>query len=193
MATEAPAHSILRGIGLLARFSRDGFAQFGDTPQAFVNSLAPMLALPLAFAVPSLLGGAGFGAMADILASVVALLAPAVLSHTLARLWGREALWLRYIVAFNWMQAAFTLAMIIALYAFTSSLAGGLRDLSAVLLPSLSFTIYWLTLYWFLTRNGLQLSRLRTTLAVVALNFVTGMLVLGPRLLAWAPAGTPGP
>ncbi len=191
MTDARPAGSILQGILLLAKFDRNGFGHFGDTPQAFVNSLAPMLAFPLAFAVPSLLAGAGLGAMADFLASVVALLAPAVLSHAFARWWRREALWLRYIIAFNWCQSAFTLVMIIVLYAFGSSMPGGLHTLSAVLLPSVAFTLYWLALYWFLTRNGLQLSRLRTTLAVLCLNFVTGALVLGPRLVAWAPAAAP--
>jgi hypothetical protein len=181
-----PAGGILRGIAMLARFDRDGFAQFGATPQAFVNSLAPMLGFPLAFSVPAVLGGAGRVALADFLGSVVALLAPAVLSHAFARLWGREALWLRYIVAFNWLQAAFTLVMILALYAMAGGVPGGV-NLAAVLLPALVLTCYWLALYWFMTRHGLQLSRLRTTLAVVVMNFLTGMLVLGPRLFAAAP------
>src|SRR5437879_3217918 len=144
-----PKGNILLGIARLARFSRDGFEQFGATPQAFVNSLAPMLAFPLAFAVPTVLAGAGRAALVDFLASVVALLAPAVMSHAFARHWGREALWLRYIVAFNWCQSAFTLVMIVALYAFTG-IPGGL-NLAGVLLPALALTCYWLALYWFMT------------------------------------------
>ncbi len=143
----APAIArILLGIARLARFNRDGFAQFGDTPQAFVNSLAPMLAFPLAFVVPAVIGGAGVAALVDFLASVVALLAPAVMSHAFAQAWGREALWLRYIVAFNWLQSAFTLVMVVALYAVAGTAPGGLNR-AGFMLPAFMFTCYWLALY----------------------------------------------
>lgn len=187
---EGPVGRVIRGVSLLARFRIEGLTTFGHTPQAFINSLAPMLGFSLAFTVPTLQDGAGWKALADFLASVVGLLAPAVMSYGFARLWRRDVLWLRYITAFNWMQAAVTLAMLPVLYGI-GSLAGP-NGRAVVLLPAFAATCYWLSLYWFLTRCGLELSRLRTTVAVFTMNFATGLLVLGPRALALA-AAVPGP
>ena len=43
-------------------------------------------------------------AIAEFPATLCVLLAPSVMSYELARLWGRDAFWNRYIVAFNWCQ-----------------------------------------------------------------------------------------
>lgn len=108
--------SVLRGMFRLATFHPDGFAQFGDTRQAFLNSLAPLLAFPIVGTALLLVTGGGGNALGDLLGTVVALLAPAVVSHALAVRWGREAFWLRYAVAFNWCQWAvplFAVALVV--------------------------------------------------------------------------------
>lgn len=182
----APAAArILAGVLRLARFRRDGLDCFVATPQAFLNSLAPMLAFPLAFSLPALIAGAGMQAVTELLATLVTLLAPAVLTHALARRWHREPLWLRMAVALNWMQAAFTVAMILLLYAGLR-LGGDLAEPAPppLLLPALAAVCYWLALIWFLFRRGLELTRLRATIAVVAVNLITGLLLLLPQAIA---------
>ena len=59
---------------------------------------------PLVGGALMLLGGGGLDALSDLLATLCALLAPPVLSFEVARLWGREAAWLRFATAFNWCQ-----------------------------------------------------------------------------------------
>src|SRR5262245_55634138 len=88
--------SIVVGVMRLARGRVDGFQQFGATRDSFLASLAPLLAFPLVGGVLMLAGGGGLSALADVLATVCALVAPPVLSYEVARLWGREAAWLRF-------------------------------------------------------------------------------------------------
>ena len=51
-----------------------------------------------------LLRGGGPAALTDLLATLAVLLAPAVVSFELARVWRREHAWLRFATAFNWCQ-----------------------------------------------------------------------------------------
>ena len=80
--------NIVVGIMRLARGRADGLLHFGATREAFLVSLAPLVALPLAL---KLLGGGGGNSLSYLLATLCALLAPPVLSFEVARLWGREA------------------------------------------------------------------------------------------------------
>ncbi|HEX3405465.1 MAG TPA: hypothetical protein VHT74_34585, partial [Acetobacteraceae bacterium] len=101
-----PRGSIVVGIMRLARGRADGMLQFGTTREAFLSSLAPLIAFPLVGGVLMLLGGGGFTALSDLFATLCALVAPPVLSFEVARLWGRQAAWLRFATAFNWCQWA---------------------------------------------------------------------------------------
>ena len=93
--------SIWGGMARLARFRADGFAAFANTPQAVLNSLAPLLAFPLVGAVIGLSGGQGLAAAVDFLATIVALVAPLVITHAFAARWGRLADWPRFAAASN--------------------------------------------------------------------------------------------
>ena len=64
--------------------------------------------------MPEALSGAFRAAAMRILVSLVLLLAPAVLSHAVARVVrADDRLWLRYMVALNWCQAVFSLVMVL--------------------------------------------------------------------------------
>ena len=76
----SPLASIVLGIVRLARGRADGIRQFGATRDAFLASLAPLIAFPLVGGALMLLGGGGLGALSDLLATLCALLAPPVLS-----------------------------------------------------------------------------------------------------------------
>jgi hypothetical protein len=176
--------SVLRGIALLARFRVEGFAEFRATPGGFLNSLAPMLAFPLVGGVILLIDGAVRDGLENIFASLVALLAPAVLSEFLALLWRRETLWLRYVIAYNWLQSLMTLLAVLLVGAMLSAIAAGSALISPLSLLTLVLTGYWLALCWFLISRGLGVVWWRAVGAVIFINLCTGVLVILPRLAA---------
>jgi hypothetical protein len=176
----------VRGVALLARGRAAGLAEFAGTREAFLASLAPLIAFPLVGAGLIMASGQPVAAASDFLATLCALLVPPVLSHMLAERWERAEAWLRYAVAFNWCQWAIpvvavglmsVLALAVGL-GFPSGIAG-----AVVLLLLLA---YGLWLHWFLAVHGLHLSGARAALLVVVVNVGTGLLVLAPHLLGFA-------
>lgn len=182
-ATEV-APSVLRGFAYLARFRREGFAYFAGTNVAMLNSLAPLIAFPLVGGALMLLRGGGIGAASDLLATVVALLAPLLIAHALAGRWGREDAWLRYAAAFNWCQWALPAAAVLLLVVLgiVMRVTGMSQNVAAVAFLA-GLVGYGLALHYFLARHGLGLSAGRSVACVAAMNLGTGLLVLGPRLL----------
>ncbi|HVB66477.1 MAG TPA: hypothetical protein VNE67_01310, partial [Acetobacteraceae bacterium] len=102
----------------------------------------------------------------------------------LAKLWRRQALWLRYATALNWSQWVIPVLASVLLLVGYPLLAAALSDRLALGLVGIAIGGYALWLHWFIARHGLSLSRLRAVVLVVVVNVVTGVLVLGPRLLA---------
>lgn len=181
--------SLIVGIARLARFRADGFAFVPATPQAVANSLAPLLAFPLVSAGLLLAEGELREALSQLLATMIALLAPLVVSHNLAVRWGKEQAWYRYAAAVNWCQWALP-AMFLAL----RITAGVLAMLGLGLGPSImlgALVLYGIALHWFLARRGLDLSRGRTLLLIAAADVTTSLLVLGPHILAQILSDTP--
>jgi hypothetical protein len=176
--------SILRGIVLVARGRPAGINLFAGTREGFLASLAPLVAFPLVGTLLLLVEGQGVPALTDLLATIAVLLAPPVLSFELARLWGRQALWLRFATAFNWCQWLLPLLASVLLIVLSLLLQLGLPENGAVVALGLCLGGYALWLHWFLARHGLALSRLRAALLVLGVNFGTALLVLAPRLLA---------
>ncbi len=184
-----PRGTLVRGILLLARGRAEGLEQFGYTPQAFLTSLAPLLAVPVAGYLLLALSGGGphrgeAGALVDLLGTVCALLAPAVLSFELARRWGRQALWLRYATALNWTQWVLPLLTSVLLLGVYPLLAALVSPQIGLGLIGITIAGYALWLHWFIARTGLALDGGRAALLVIVVNLITGLLVLGPRLLA---------
>jgi hypothetical protein len=175
--------SIVVGVMRLARGRVDGFQQFGATREAFLASLAPLVAFPLVGGVLMLLGGGGMTALADLFATICALVAPPVLSFEVARLWGRQAAWLRFATAFNWCQWAIPVLGSLLLLLLGVLVVLGLPRPIARVAVVLGLVVYGLWLHWFLARHGLGLSRLRALLLVLAVNAVTVLIVMGPRVL----------
>ena len=83
----------LRGIFLLATWRREGMANFADTRQGFLNSLAPLLALPLVGFLLLAAQGQFVAALSNLLLAVVVLLGPLMASQAIARWWRRDAGW----------------------------------------------------------------------------------------------------
>jgi hypothetical protein len=176
--------SIVLGIVRLARGRPDGMQQFGATRDAFLASLAPLIAFPLVGGMLMLLGGGGLNAVSDLLATLCALVAPLVLSFEVARLWRRQQFWLRFATAFNWCQWVIPIVGSVLLLVFGLLAALGLPRATARIGVLLGLLSYALWLHWFLARHGLGLSGPRALLLVLAVNLTTAMLVVGPRVIA---------
>ncbi|MBV9656162.1 MAG: hypothetical protein JOZ42_16525 [Acetobacteraceae bacterium] len=175
--------SVLRGVALLGTGRPAGLRQFGGSSQSFLASLAPLIAFPAVFAVLEAAQGNNEAALRRLLGSACVLLSPPVLSHAVARFWGRDAAWLRFATAFNWCQWAIPAAASLLFLAIDAWMALGLpRD------PAASFILYGLMAYalwlhWFLMRHGLQLSALRAAAGTAFVNLGTGLLFVGPGLI----------
>lgn len=184
MSDAPPRRSVIRGVFRLARFQPVGFAEFGATRQAFLNSLAPLIAFPLVGGALMLLSGGGLGVLTDLLATLIALIAPAVIAATLAERWQRGEWWPRYAVAFNWSQWAVPVVALALLMAVGVLRRMGLGEQPAAIAVLFAIAAYGISLHWFLARHGLGLSVGRTTLLVIAINLGTVALVMAPRFVA---------
>jgi hypothetical protein len=178
----------LAGILLLARGRADGLAMFADSPNAFLASLAPLVAFPLVGAGLMLASGQGLEAVTDFLEVICALLTPAVLSELMARLWGRAEAWLRFATAFNWCQWIMPAALMALLLVFGVARQLGVPDRLAAMGAIGGLAAYALWLHWFLARRGLALSGWRAAGLVLGVNLGTLAVLLAPRLVLMAMA-----
>jgi hypothetical protein len=182
-AKPQPRFGIIRGIARLACGRADGLAQFAGTRQAFLASLFPLIAFPVLGELLVALRG-DVPSLTDLLATLCALLAPPVLSFSIARHWGREALWPRFATAFNWCQWAIPAIAFLLLLAVSVLISLGMPNETAGHLWILSLAGYGVWLHWFLARRALNLSVIRAVVLVVVVNAATVALVMGPLLVA---------
>jgi len=171
-------------MALIARGRPQGLNCFRDTSQAFLFSLAPGLGILAGAVIEGLAEGAGMSGIDEIPGTLCVLLAPSVLSYELARYWGREAFWNRYIVAFNWCQWLLPAIAFLGIIGLAFARLAGIDGQSGlrVLLVCLAGYAVWLN--WFLARHGLALGVWRAAGLVVAVNLGTMAIILGPTLLA---------
>lgn len=176
--------NIARGILLLARFDPAGFAEFGDRPSDFLNSLAPLLAFSLVALGLRAVAGYGLAALDDFLMTLVAVLTPAVLTYELARRWSRQSHWVRYATALTWshwiilvvLMAALSLAVV--LYGAGMSVDGASRG------AMLAVIAYEIPFHWFLARRGLDLARWRAAVLVLLVEVGTYIATFAPLVLS---------
>ena len=173
----------LIGAALLARGRPEGMARFGATPQAFLASLAPMVAFPLVGFLILLGSGRGLLGFSALLVSLVAQLAPPVLSYALAAQWGRADRWLRYATAFNWCQWAIPAVALGMMVGLQVGMSFGLGESAAFRLLGVGLIGYGLWLNWLLARHGLALSPGRAAALVALVNVGAVGLLLAPGLI----------
>jgi hypothetical protein len=174
---------IAGGMLRLALFRAEGMAGFPDSTQGFLNSFAPMVALTLVGAFLVAMGGELGLALESLSSTIVAMLAQPVISHWLARRWGREAPWLRYATAVNWCQWAPMLAIFVLMPLVQIAIGFGFTPEVAAVLLIVVLLAYAMALSWFLARVGLGVSRWRAALLVVVVHAVIAVIVEGPLLL----------
>lgn len=171
------------GVARVALGRADGLQRFDGTVQSFLTSLAPLIAFPLAGALIELLRAGLLPALSLILVTLVAQLAPPVLSHALAVRWGREHLWLHYATAYNWCYWALPAVLAVLMVVFGMATGAGLPQMVGAQGVVVGLAAYSLWLHWFLARHALALSRAKAALVVVAVNVGTIILAFGPGLL----------
>ncbi|MBV8915674.1 MAG: hypothetical protein JOZ05_21880 [Acetobacteraceae bacterium] len=172
------------GVWRVARGRADGMLRFGGTTQSFLASLAPLIAFPLVGAMLVLLREGLLPALSLLAVTIIAQLAPPVLSHALAQRWGREHLWLHYGTAYNWCYWAIPVVATLLMTLFGTGLRAGLPPDVAIQGFFVALAAYSLWLHWFIARHGLSLTRWRAALLVVLVNGGTLLLAFGPNLLA---------
>ncbi len=175
--------NLLRGIFEVAIGRASGLEKFAATPRHFLLSLYVLLTVP-ALSALVLAAKRGLGdALSILLLLVCALLAPAVISHFIARLWGREALWLRFATVFNWSRFAIV-TVFAGMLALTVVLVGvGVSSDGAAEFMVLAVSSYSLWLEWFIARHALRLSGGRAIVIVLAMNIGTFVLLAVPGLI----------
>jgi hypothetical protein len=178
-----PRKSILVGIFRIARGRADGVFCFGSNPQAFLSSLAPLVAFPLVGAVLALFSEGPRRALTGLAMTLCALLTPAVVSYELARIWKRTEVWARFATAFNWCEWILPVLACLVMVPLSAAVGAGLSESAASLVLVGCLGVYGLWLHWFLARKALGLSGLRAVLLVFLVNLGTALVVMGPRLL----------
>jgi hypothetical protein len=179
-----PRKNIIVGILRIARGRADGVDYFGSTPQAFLSSLAPLIAFPLVSAVVGLFTEGPRRALTGLAMTLCALLTPAVLSFELARIWKRTDAWVRFATAFNWCEWILPVLACLILVPLAVAISAGMDEAMAKLLLLSCLGFYGLWLHWFLARKALALSGIRAFVLVLLVNLGTAVTVIGPRLLA---------
>jgi hypothetical protein len=179
-----PRKSVLMGILRVARGRADGIGCFGSSSQAFLSSLAPLVAFPLVGAILAMFSEGPRRALTGLAMTLCALLTPAVVSFELARIWQRGDAWARFATAFNWCEWILPVLACVVMVPLSVAIGAGMSETAASLVLVCCLGGYGLWLHWFLARKALGLSRSRAVALVFLVNFATALVVMGPRLLA---------
>ena len=174
---------VLRGMLQLAIWRRAGIQAFTGNKQAFLNSLAPLLAMPVVGFLLLAVQGRLLDAVSNLLLAVVILLAPVAASHLVAKWWRREGLWLRFAVALNWCQWVITAVAMLMMAAAGVAVQAGVPQQIALLVLLVGCLGYAISLQVFLAHIGLAMSRARAIGFVLLFNLAAAVLVLVPALV----------
>jgi hypothetical protein len=177
--------NIVRGVALLARGKRAGLDEFAATEPAFSASIAPLIAFPLVGAALIGVGGHPKLALVAFLARFCAVLAQPVITQAFARLWGREAAWLRLAVALNWSFWLALPLLLLAAFVGAALIQAGVAETIAVSIGIGGAGAYLLWYHWFVARAALGIDGWRTALLVITTNLALGALTLGPDAVDW--------
>ena len=178
-----PTLNPILGVARVALGRPDGFARFGSTVPSFLNSLAPLLAFPLAGALIEAYRDDWLTAVSLLLLTLIAQLAPPVLSHLFAVRWKCDDRWLQYATAYNWCYWAIPMAGAMLTVGFAVAVGAGLPSTVAAQAVLGCLALYSIWLNWFIARHALGLSKGRAALLVVAVNAGTAVLAIGPAML----------
>ena len=170
------------GLLLIAIFRKEGLEDFGNTPDAYLASLAPLIAYALVSCVLSAADGHIENAAQVFLMMVCSWLAPAVISHPIARVWGRGDAWPRYANIVNWSQMLMFLVLSAALAIAKLAVTAGLPQNPVLLFCGIAVVVYAICFHWFVARGTLALSRWRTVALLLSVVIGNYLVVAVPLL-----------
>jgi hypothetical protein len=173
---QPPPRIPAKGLLLLAIGRKTGFDHFGGTNDAYLGSLAPLLAMILvSTAWLGVRDHAPHQALAVCLRLVCMLLAPVVIADLFCRVWKRNGQWALYANLLNWAQFLSWFILVLVLFAAQLGIAAGMDQQAALIAAGLVLVAYLTWFHWFLARQTLAVSRRRVLLL---------MLISGAALLA---------
>ena len=174
------SRAVVRGLLLLGTGRAQGFECFDGSRDAFLAGLAPQIGFLLVLAALLLLQHPTVPAVCLVLLLFCAVLLPPVISHAMARLWGRGDRWQRYATASVWgiwlILPAYLPAMLLA----SILLQMGVSHAAVAQAVLLLLGGYLVWLQWFMAWKGLAISRARAAVTVMAL--MLGSSLLGAAL-----------
>ena len=181
---DGPNGRVALGLLLIGTGRAAGFAQFGANADAFLASLAPLLAILIVLGGVIAWSGHPWAGLSAVLTGVCDLLAPAVIAELFCRLWHRRQHWALYANVLNCAQWLMVAVLLLLLPVASLGSAMGLSMQQAGLLLMGLFGLYVMWFHWFAARHTLDLSRPRALLVMLAVVFGTGLLLQAPLLLA---------
>jgi hypothetical protein len=175
------------GILYLAIGRRQGFDDFGNTVDAYLSSLAPLVAFDLVSNALLAASGKLHVAALVFLVTLCVMLAPAAVSHPICRWWGAAEYWPRYANILNWAQMLMFLVLGIAGVIARLSVEAGAPAVVAEKGLQLGTLCYAVWFQWFVARGVLQMARWRTALlllayAAVNILIVAALLLTSPEI-----------
>jgi hypothetical protein len=169
------------GLLLLAAGRKRGFRYFGSDTDAYLASLAPLVAFALVAAALLALQSPRDAATLFLL-SICQVLAPAVIAHPLCRRWDRADRWALYANILNWSPFLFFIVLAVVLTMARAAVAAGTSADAAASAALLVFLGYMVWFQWFVARGALVLSR-RQTVMLMGATFLFGVLLVS---IQWA-------
>jgi hypothetical protein len=174
------------GLLLLAIGRKRGFGYFGTDTDAYLASLAPLVAFALVVGALLALQSWRDGATLFLL-WICQLLAPAIISHPLCQRWDRMDRWALYANILNWAPFLFFMVLAAVMAVARTAVEAGAPADATVKAAVVAFLAYVVWFQWFVARGALVLSRKRT-LVLLAATFLFGVLLVSIQL-----AFGPGP
>jgi hypothetical protein len=164
------------GLLLLAAGRTEGFAQFGADTDAFLASLAPLVAFTLVSAGIVALSGKLLVGTELFLLSLIGILAPPIIADPLCRRWQRSAEWPLYANILNWSKLLYLMVFPLGI-----AIAAAIPPAGFFIALGLLGYAFWFQ--WFIARGALRLSRSRALLMLLATQIGTNLLVILPLML----------
>lgn len=168
----------VRALWLLATGRAEAFALFGADARAYLNSLAPLVALILVVSALEMLSGAPAKGATLFLTLLTNLLAPAVIAEPLCRRWGCLDRWALFANILNWMQILMAPLLLVVLIVATLLSAAGVPVAATALLMVFGVLTYVTWLQWFSARGALRITRWQAVKLLCAIQLGVALLTI---------------
>ena len=168
------------GLLLIGTGRTAGFAQFGNTGDAFLASLAPLVGILIVLCGLIAWSGRLVLGLTFFLFALCDLLAPSIIADLFCRLWNRRERWGLHANILNCSQWLIFAVLLLLLPLGSLAIAAGLPASSAAELVLLALCAYIMWFHWFAARHALMLSPVKALLVMMTIVFGTGLLLQVP-------------